>query len=179
MAQCRCDPAQTPQYFTWFFNIIQVMQEFRLDVPTELQTAVMEERSRNRYTQEDLHKAIANLGFGAEGPLGLDFDDDITDDFIENAWRDKVRRAWREKDGGYLQRDANESFRILAETRGSVVLRRMWEESNLRAINPTRAYSTLEIPEDVEEAMLLTVFSLRVSWFSLSYIKTLQTFSHR
>lgn len=169
MAQCRCDPANTPKYFTSFYNVIQAMQELRYDIPSDLQSVVMEERSRNRYTHEDVQRAISSLGFGADGPLGLDFDDEISDEFIVNAWRDKVRRAWRDpKDGGELQRDANDSFRILAEERGSVMMRKLWEDSFSKTMNPERAYSTLEIPQEVDDTMLLTVFSLRVSHLPVS-----------
>jgi ubiquitin carboxyl-terminal hydrolase 25/28 len=163
MAQCRCDPANTPEYFTAFYNIIQAMQDFRQDTPPDLQRVVMEERARYRYTHQELETAIKCLGFGNDGPLSIEFDDEVSDEFIANAWRDKVRRAWRDpKDGGQIQRDANDSFRIVAEERGSTMLRKLWEENNGRTMNPDRAYSTLEIPTDVDDDMVLTVFSLRV-----------------
>jgi ubiquitin carboxyl-terminal hydrolase 25 len=165
MAQCRCDPAQTPEYFTWFYSIIQAMQDLGQDTPTDLQSVVMEERTRHRYTRQDLEAAVKCLGFGNDGPLSIEFDDEVSEEFIANAWRDKVRRAWRDrKDGGEIQRDANESFRILAEARGSAMLRKLWEESQGRTMNPDRAYSTLEIPAEVDDAMLLTVFSMRVGF---------------
>src|ERR1700691_840547 len=112
MAQCRCDPAQTPQYFNWFYSIIQAMQDLGQDVPPDLQSVVMEERSRYRYTHQDLEAAVKCLGFGNDGHLSIEFEDDISEEFITNAWRDKVRRAWRDpRDGGQIQREANESFR--------------------------------------------------------------------
>lgn len=164
MAQCRCDPANTVEYFSWFYNVVEAMQDLRQELSGDLQRIVIEERTRYRFTHLDLQKAAICLGFGKDGPLCLDFDNDIDENFIACAWRDKVRRAWRDpKDGGDLQRDANESFRILAEARGSVKLRQLWEESQGRTMNPDRAYSTLEIPTEVDDAMLLTVFSLRVS----------------
>lgn len=174
MAQCRCDPAGTLEYFSWFYSIVEAMQNLRQEAG-DLQRVVIEERARGRFTHQDLQKAAICLGFGKDGPLCLELDDDIDEGFITDAWRDKVRRAWRDpKDGGELQRDANESFRILAEARGSVKLRQLWEESQGRTMNPDRAYSTLEIPKEVDDAMLLTVFSLRVS---ISFIVFISNFT--
>lgn len=172
MAQCRCDPEHTPDYFTSLYQIVHTMQELREDVPTELQSVVMEERSRCRYTHEDLQRAILYLGFGPE-ELKIEYDDDTDDDFIINAWRDKVKRAWRDpKNGGQTQTDANEAFRILAEARGSSTLRKLWEDSSRQTMNPDRAYTTLEIPSEVDDAMLLTVFSMRVGpcYFTVNII---------
>jgi ubiquitin carboxyl-terminal hydrolase 25 len=139
------------------------MQDLRLDTPPELQTVVIDERSRYRYTHQDLEAAVKGLGFGNDGTLSIEFDDEISDDFIANAWRDKVRRAWRNpKDGGAIQREANDALRILADARGSVKLRQLWEESRGRTMNPDRAYTTLEIPTEVDDAMVITVFLLRV-----------------
>lgn len=164
MAQCRCDPLHTPDYFTWFYSIVEAMQELRQDVPADMQSVVIDERSRGRYTHDDLQRAIKCLGFGNEGALRIDFDEEISDDFITRAWRDIIKRAWRDPNNGTeTQRDAHESFRIIAEARGSTELKKLWEEGQNRTMNPDRAYSTLEVPTDVEETMLLTVFSMRVS----------------
>lgn len=159
LAQCRCDPAHTTEYFTLFYKIVQSMP----NIPQDLQLLVVEERSRMRYTQEDLQKALECLGFGPNGNLRLDYDDEVPDDFVADAWRDRIRRAWREpKDGSELQREANDAFRIVAESRGSASLRKLWEDGRGRTMNPDRAYSTLEIPTEVDDAMLLTVYMMRV-----------------
>ena len=139
------------------------MQDLGEVPPAELQSLIMEERSRNRYTFEDFISATRTLGFGRDGPLGLDFEDDIEDEFIANAWRDAVRRAWRDpENASALLRDAHEAFRILAETRGSTILRHQWETGSVKMMTPERAYDVLEVPKDVDESMLLTVFALRV-----------------
>ncbi|KAL4070474.1 hypothetical protein J3A83DRAFT_4525436, partial [Scleroderma citrinum] len=163
MAQCRCDPAQTPLYFTQFFTIIQAIQEFG-DVPAQdLQNLVFEERSRNRYTEEDLKNAISALGFGKDGPLRVELDADVDDDFIAEAWKDCVRRAWRDASNGtQLQRDANDAVRIVAESRGSTKLRKMWEDSSKNVMDPHRAYAILEVPAETDESMLITVFMVRL-----------------
>ena len=121
------------------------------------------ERSRDRFTSEDLAKAVITLGFGADGPLRLDFDDEIPEDFIEGAWKECLKRSWRDPEHGPdMLREANEAFRILAEARGSENLRRIWEAGKQRVMNPDKAYDTLEVPKDVDDAMLITVFTMRV-----------------
>ncbi|KAI6102677.1 hypothetical protein EDD16DRAFT_1696584 [Pisolithus croceorrhizus] len=163
MAQCRCDPAQTPTYFTHFFTVVQAIQEFGEIPPQDLQNLVFEERSRNRYTEDDLRNAISILGFGKDGPLRVELDADVDDDFIAEAWKDCVRRAWRDpKDGVQRQRDANDAFRIVAESRGSTKLRKMWEDSSKNAMDPNRAYTVLEVPAETDESMLMTVYMVRV-----------------
>jgi len=164
MAQCRCDPGQTPLYFTQFFTIIQAIQEFG-DAPSQdLQNLVFEERSRNRFTEEDLKNAISVLGFGKDGPLRVELDADVDDDFIAEAWKDCIRRAWRDaNNGSQQQRDANDAFRTIAESRGSTKLRQMWEDSSKNVMDPNRAYTILEVPAETDETMLITVFVMRVS----------------
>lgn len=163
MAQCRCDPAQTPTYFTHFFTVVQAIQEFGEIPSQDLQNLVFEERSRNRFTEDDLRNAISVLGFGKDGPLRVELDADVDDDFIAEAWKDCVRRAWRDpKDGVQRQRDANDAFRIVAESRGSTKLRKMWEDSSKNAMDPNRAYAILEVPAETDESMLMTVYMMRV-----------------
>jgi ubiquitin carboxyl-terminal hydrolase 25/28 len=170
MAQCRCDPANTPIYFTNFYSIVKTMQDLG-HTPPELQAIVVEERGRYRHTLEDQQRAISVLGFGKEGHLRVEFESDIPEQFIADAWRDLVRRAWRDTvQGAELQREANEAFRIVAEARGSVKLWQSWESGQSKAMmNPDRAYDTLEIPKEVDDAMLLTVFMMRVCFRLLLY----------
>jgi ubiquitin carboxyl-terminal hydrolase 25/28 len=163
LAQCRCDPANTVEYFTQLFNVVLAMQELGEAPPPELQALVMEERSRNRIAVDDVHNAAKTLGFGRDGPLGVEFEDDVEEEFIVNAWKDAVRRSWRDaENGASLLSHAHEAFRILAEIRGSVKLHQIWEAGNTKMMTPERAYNALEAPMDVDEALLLTVFSLRV-----------------
>ncbi|KAG6331492.1 hypothetical protein ID866_7597 [Astraeus odoratus] len=163
LAQCRCDPTQTPTYFTHFFTVIQAIQEFGSTPPQDLQSIVFEERSRNRFTEDDLKNAISVLGFGRDGPLRVELDADVDDNFIAGAWKDCIRRAWRDpQNGSQRQRDANEAFRIVAESRGSTKLRKMWEDSSKNIMDPDRAYAILEAPPETDESMLMTVYMVRV-----------------
>lgn len=163
LAQCRCDPKQTSHYFTQFYGVFQAIQEFGEIPSQELQSLVLQERTRNRYTEEDRLGAIGMLGFGKDNLLRVDYEDDIDEDFLVGAWRDCLKRAWRDpKDGAQRLRDANDAFRIVAESRGSVNLRKMWEDYTRDSIDPARAYTILEVPTDVVDAMLISVYMVRV-----------------
>jgi ubiquitin carboxyl-terminal hydrolase 25/28 len=107
--------------------------------------------------------ATTVLGFGLENVLHVEHEEDIPEDFVENAWKECVKRSWRDHHcGAETHRIANESFRVLAEYRGSVRLRHVWENEKNRSMNPDKAYDTLEVPKDVEDYMLITVYNMRV-----------------
>lgn len=125
------------------------------------------EQSRERFTLDDVAAAATTLGFGSENVLGVEYDrDDIPDEFVENAWKECVKRSWRDHEhGSETQRHSNEALRILAESRGSIKLRKAWEVGKNKYMNPDRAYDTLEIPKDVDDHMLITVYNMRVWLF--------------
>ncbi|PPQ64283.1 hypothetical protein CVT26_002166 [Gymnopilus dilepis] len=163
LAQCRCDPANTPKYFTYLTDIIKLLQEDKDACPPEVMTLVGLEQSRNRFALEDVSTAAITLGFGSENVLHVDYDDEIPDEFVENAWRECIKRSWRDpQNGSETHRLSNDAFRILAETRGSTRLRRAWEAGKNKYMNPDRAYDTLEIPKDVDDNMLITVYQMRL-----------------
>ena len=174
LAQCRCDPRQTPHYFSQFYVVIQAIQEFGDIPPQDLQNLVLQERTRNRYTEEDRLNAIRILGFGKDNMLRVDYEDDIDEDFLVGAWKDCLKRAWRDpKEGAQRLRDANDAFRIVAESRGSTNLRKLWEDSSRDGIDPSRAYTILEVPPKTDDAMLMTVFMMRVRVSAVTSVHTL------
>jgi len=163
LAQCRCDPMMTPTYFTNLTNIVKHLQHYGT-CPTQLQELLVMEQSRGRFTLEDVSTSATTLGFGVDNVLAVEYDEEIPDEFVENAWRDCVKRSWRDQThGAETQRLANESLRILAESRNSTKLRNSWEVGKNKFMNPDRAYDTLEIPKEVEDHMLITVYNMRVS----------------
>lgn len=163
-AQARCNPAHTTDYFTSFYTVCQMMVATMTDEPSQtLQSFVFDERERGRFTHEDFQEAPAILGFGVGGTLGVEYGDDVPDDFVENAWRDAIRCAWREGGDGQRLSTANDAFRRIAEMRGSQVLWKKWEQAKDGGMTPERAYLTVEVPSEIDDGMLITIFSMRVS----------------
>ncbi|KAH8119745.1 cysteine proteinase [Phellopilus nigrolimitatus] len=161
LAQCRCDPRNTPEYFQSLVNIVDALRTV-VSCPAALETLVGAERSRGRFTTADVHASIRELGFGVDNELRVDYDNDVDDAFIRSAWRDAVRRSWTDADGASKRRDVNEAFRVIAESRRSVDLVRAWDDEETYGMTPDRAYSTLEVPMGVDEDMLITVYNMRV-----------------
>lgn len=150
------------KYFTHLTNIVKQLEEYG-SCPAQLQELVVMEQSRERFTLEDISTAATTLGFGPDNVLCVDYDGEIPDEFVENAWKDCVKRSWRDPEhGSETHRLSNEAFRVLAESRGSVKLRKAWEAGKNKYMNPDRAYDTLEIPKDVDDYMLITVYNMRV-----------------
>ena len=165
LAQCRCDPANTPHYFTQFYKIVETMKDRGCSPPEQLELLIGEERSRHRFTTDDLEKAQSLLGFGKDGIVGVELDEDVDDQFIIDAWKNALKRAWREPSdkAGQLRSDLNEAFKIIAEWKCSAKLRDAWDRDRGPVMTEEVAYSTLDVPKEVDETMLITIFNLRVN----------------
>ena len=147
------------------------MQLMNEDTPMDLQNLILDERTRNRFTQDDFSKAVSALGFGHDGPLRVDFDESVEEEFIISAWRDGIRRSWKdETNGSTIRRELNDALRIVADVRGSAEMHRIWEREKGSTMTVDTAYSTLGVSKEMDENTLITVFDMRVSeavsWFS-------------
>ncbi|KAF5368322.1 hypothetical protein D9758_002467 [Tetrapyrgos nigripes] len=164
-ANCRCDPKRTIDYFTAFSNIVRLMDQIA-SCPQPLQDILVSEESRQRFTEEDLHKSIAILGFGPEGHLRVDYEEDIPDEFIENAYKSEQKIAWTESlDGSTKQRNLLEALRMVSEARGSRRLKELWDKQLKGGyISPERACEILEIPKDhsTDDSMIILVYQMRI-----------------
>lgn len=134
--------------------------------PEDLQTILISERSRNRFTTEDITSASAILGFGKDNELRVELDHDVDDQFIIDAWKNGLKRAWREDNGSQRRSDLNDAFRIIGDARGSTRLRKAWKEERGSGMSPDTAYNTLEVPRDMDETMILAIYALRVCFIS-------------
>jgi ubiquitin carboxyl-terminal hydrolase 25/28 len=154
-------------YYTYLMNLVTTLQAAG-SCPSQLQELLVIEQSRQRFTFSDVQTAARDLGFGLEGDLRVEYDEEIEDEFVENAWRDLVKRSWKDlENGATTQRNANEALRILAQVRSSERLMKTWEAGQNK-MNPEQAYNTLEVPKETDDAMLITVFSMRVSCVDIS-----------
>lgn len=163
LAQCRCDPAGTPRYFTYLSSIVSGLVNSTGSCPPQLQELLVMEQSRHRFTFADVQTAAQTLGFGADGDIHLEYDEeDIEDTFVQNAWKDLIKRSWRDPENcAEIHRKANDALRVLAESRGSVYLMKVLE-SEKNKMNPDQAYNTLEVPKETDDFMLITVFNMRL-----------------
>ena len=82
-------------------------------------------------------------------------------------WKDAIRRSWQDPNGPSIRHDTNEAFRIVAEMRRDADLINEYENAQRMSLTPERAYETLEVPFNVDEDMLITVYNMRV-WFILN-----------
>lgn len=157
-------------YFTALVHIVQAMQVMNEDTPMDLQNLILEERTRNRFTQDDFFKAVSTLGFGHDGPLRVEFDETVEEEFVISAWRDGIRRSWKdETNGSAIRRELNDALKIIADVRGSAEMHRIWEREKGSIMTVDTAYSTLGVSKEMDENTLITVFEMRVSeiasWF--------------
>lgn len=163
LAQCRCDPGQTLEYFSNVRALAMALEILGNDCIMVGQL-LNSEMTRGRFGQEEIDAAATTLGFGTEGPLKVEYGTDVPDEFVENAWKECVKRSWRDYSGGStLQTEATKALKTLADARGSHTLQKVWDKGHHGIMSPERAYDTLEVPKDVDEDMLITIFDMRVS----------------
>ncbi|EED83371.1 predicted protein [Postia placenta Mad-698-R] len=111
-AQCRCDPVNTPHYFTALCQIAQALGDIGA-AALELQQIIIKETC-HRYAPEKITDAIEVLGLSRErGP-----DTDVDDQGILEAWWS----AWCRLD---------DALRILADRCGSMLLWNAWVEKSM------------------------------------------------
>ena len=128
LAQCRCDPAGTLDYFTALLHIFQTMQDMNESIPMDLKNLILNESARNRFTEDDFQKAAILLGFGSFGPLRIGLDETVEEEFIISAWRGGVRRSWEDQiNGSATRQNLNIALRVIAEVCGSAKMHNVWE----------------------------------------------------
>lgn len=161
-AQCRCNPAKTIEYFSAFTEIVETMKARGAMPPDTLDMILAEERSRHRFTWQDVEKAKMLLGFGKDNVLAVDLED-ADDEFIIRAWKEAMKRVWREADGASQRAELVDAFKVVAELRGSSKLRDSWESGKGSMMTLESAYSTLQVSKELDETTLLAVYAMRVS----------------
>ena len=149
-------------------DIVETMKAREISAPESLEMLLGEERSRNRFTWADVEKAKHLLGFGKDNVLGIEVEE-ADDDFVVGAWKDAMKRILREPDGASQRSDLVDAFKIIADLRGSTKLRETWEQNRGSMMTLDTAYSTLEVPRDMDETMLLAIFAMRVRLTYLTF----------
>lgn len=160
-AQCRCDFPRTGEYFNALSQLIYSLRIASNPPSIELEALYTGEQDRGRWTPNDLMEAANTLGFGRNNALKIDLKES-EDDFVLQAWEHLMTQAWKEPDGGANNRKAlTRALHIIAESRSSTLLKQKALDSNAE-LTPEKAYGTLEVPFDVDEEMLITIYKLRI-----------------
>ncbi|KAJ3805779.1 hypothetical protein F5876DRAFT_51258 [Lentinula aff. lateritia] len=177
LAQIRCDPAHTPTYFGALQVIMNALVQLssmpeygsvfinttnednnNVDNPDDERDRLIWETD-DHYTSEELVTLIP-------------------DDFIVNAWRECFKRDSNSTPGGDIEMELyegensgkgrnnyTEALRIVAESRGSIELMDMWhkvQRGSGKLLTIEGAYAALEVPADIDDAMLITVYQMRI-----------------
>ena len=74
-------------------------------------------------------------------------------------------------DGAALRNELNDAARQIGEVRGSATLLKTLQDEIAVGMTPDKAFSTLEVPSEVDDDMLLTVYSMRVSSIPLLLLR--------
>ena len=80
------------------------MKERGVSLPESLEMLVATEQSRGRFSLGDLENATKLLGFGRDGILDVELDEEVDDDFILGAYKSAVKRAKSSGDRRYRTR---------------------------------------------------------------------------
>ncbi|KAI1783809.1 hypothetical protein LXA43DRAFT_1129550 [Ganoderma leucocontextum] len=145
LAQCRCDPANAMVYFTHLVTIVNTMMNLHVSVPDQLQSFIVREKERYRFTIDEHTGYARMLGFGRDNDLGVELDSDVDDEFIAQAWRSARQRAWlNAADASQKRAQLNDALKVVAEQRGSVALIRVCVEEKGSGMSLETAYQTIE-----------------------------------
>lgn len=124
---------------------------------------------RGRWEPREVEDAAKRLGFGLHNDIKVNLEE-FEDGFVYNAYEHAMTRSWKEDASIATRKDLTRALHIIAEHRGSKDLKAKAEEGDGSAeMIPEKAYLTLEVPENVDEEMLITVYKMRVRIISFHH----------
>lgn len=162
----RCDPSSLPTYLDAFHKIALAAGPDSQGLMNFYQL----ERSKGYWSLADRDAAVALLGFGEEnGRLRIDFDtSDVDGPFLINAYTSAVTVV--NTTAPLAQRDValkelKEATVVAAQSTGNEELVEYVEnELKKRSRDPAEAYAAIGANREMDEDVLLAVFSLRVGF---------------
>lgn len=190
--QLQCDTYRLPRYFEALTRLVTEilpnLQNPRLStisdallINDKVNLLYAEEQSRGRWTPQEYRKATHELGFGINNALKLEIED-VDFDFTVRAFKDAVARTWRDSDvygdeaqwmngkptGAERRKSLYRALKIIAEASGSEDLYHLWQGADSWGrLDPEKAYSTLQVPKETTDEMLLLVYETRVGRITL------------
>ncbi|KAG8862038.1 ubiquitin-specific protease ubp2, partial [Serendipita sp. 405] len=180
--QIKCDITHLPQHFGALVKLVdEVLPSLKRDenlVTDDLRELVALERSKGRWTTSEYDAALDVLQLGEDSPLMLSiFEIDAI--FLEQAYKSQLNETWRPSIPGLdnwnndvrmqlepeeRRQQLKEALRIAAEGTGKESFYNVWKKVKepWASMDPEKAYTALQVPNDTSEEMLLMVYHLRV-----------------
>ncbi|KAG9055761.1 ubiquitin-specific protease ubp2 [Serendipita sp. 407] len=180
--QIKCDITHLPQHFGALVKLVdEVLPSLKRDenlVTDDLRELVALERSKGRWTTSEYDAALDVLQLGEDSPLMLSiFEIDAI--FLEQAYKSQLNETWRPSIPGVdnwnndvrmqlepeeRRQQLKEALRIAAEGTGKESFYNVWKKVKepWASMDPEKAYTALQVPNDTSEEMLLMVYHLRV-----------------
>lgn len=180
MRQIGCAPLETPHFL---FILSKIAKCPNLPEVSAIQSLVSIERSKGKWTSEDVTGAAGLLGFGENGDLQIVWDEDVDTEFLMKAWWN----AWKEVDkpgfgASFWSQDImdeqaaikhrlREALRTLCEYKGTKEAMERYEEViSASSLTPNEAYTALGATQDYGDDMMITITDMRVSDSQLRYL---------
>lgn len=180
--QARCDITHLPIHLEELINLADhILPQLRRDdtlVSEDVRELIVMERSKDRWTPKEYEEAISLLQLGPDSPLLVTiFEADAG--FLERAYKELLNQTYRPPESApstwsddvkmkmeptERRQQLKDALRIAAEGTGKEEFYQVWKKINepWSSMDPEKAYTTLGVPNDTTDEMLLTVYSLRV-----------------
>lgn len=166
------DPFNIPQFLQALYTISQAPGISSLDRDA-LGNQIHIERSKQYWMADDLPRALTQLGFGDDGPIGIDFDADVDAKFLMMAYSNSYEEIQQRFSGLENGPQGDQKVQALINLKESVVIaaQSTGREDLVAAVlehlerrkDPNAAYRAIDVSPDVDDGLLLTIYSVRVS----------------
>ncbi|KAG9018788.1 ubiquitin-specific protease ubp2 [Tulasnella sp. 427] len=173
--QTKCDPLNTPIYFSSLKGISNWATQVRNSSAEALQILISQEDSRGRWAPEDLNRASVVMGLMTEQDLALGRSlPPRYREMLKELWLASVKDINAELSENKItksaaddrKRELREAFRILAESTGDteVVLgfKEMMKMYGNGMMDVNDAYGTLEVARDWDDDTVVTILNMRI-----------------
>jgi ubiquitin carboxyl-terminal hydrolase 25/28 len=175
--QLRCDPSGIPNYLQAVFDISQG-PGLEVHEREALAIFINTEKSKDYWMSSDFERAQRQLGFGNDGPLRIEFDEDVDGVFLMGAYKssfDEIQQSFsgavtgadmvkNEDERDVALRNLKEAVAIVAQFTGrEELVNYVKEQLAKRTLDPVMAYSALGANAEMDDDLILTIFGMRVS----------------
>lgn len=167
--QLCCDPIGIPDYLQALKDIAEVPG---ISDSEPLSLFVQTEKSKGYWLTSERDRALTLLGFGENGPLRIEFDEnDVDGQFLMNAYV----TSWNSINANFgpggpderdiAMRDLKDAVLITAQSTGREdLVGFVQEELRKRGRDPAQAYVMLGANHEMDDDLVLAIFGMRVGF---------------